>query len=264
MKVKKVLIEGKLDKTNSDKTGYQDLTARWFEIKNSPAGEMSETEKRKEYDNLYDTATNIVFDKVRTVKGYDTIKNYMRSAWLKIGFEAGDGTNNNLNLASNFIRFSSNSNISKNLDRMIDYSINMDSNVLNILEQNQKLVYTMASHPEWFDYSDDDIDAAVKTIDKVLNSSKGNKKDIWKTILQELYKDNKLIDLRTLNKRLSDRLNLNISDSKKGDNIKVTRLNKNSSEQDIIDNLNKSGFDFSNEENINKLTKIAQEARKNL
>ena len=106
------LVEEWLSKNEVD-----DLTKRWFEVKNAPEGNPSKLQniasklfkkipktgsdinRRDLFDAIYDEATDKVFGKLSGKDGFDDLKKYMHSGWLKIGFEAGDGHDEALKFA---------------------------------------------------------------------------------------------------------------------------------------------------------------------
>lgn len=242
MKVKKVLVEGKLSKTEVD-----DLTKRWFEVKNDDS--MSDVKKRTAYDEIYDEATDKVFDIIKTVKGYVGVKEYMRTQWLKVGFEAGDGNNKAVNLCLDLLNKSSIA-PAQNIVPFILENYNYIDDFLDSGDDFQEDFrnFLMTRTDLWTRYSKEDIIDIIGSMHAQLKESKDKK-----ATLAEFAKLNNLRDV------------LRGNTSKKNSNtIKVQKIDNSSKEQDIIDNLKRSGFDFSNEENLNKLDKITQEARKNL
>lgn len=260
----------KLVEKNLTKQEVDDYTKRWFDIKDAPIGtgkyqkpddkpgeptgeKMTEVEKRKAYDELYDEVTDIVFDNVKTVKGYNDIKNYMRKAWLKMGFEAGDGNNKAMNLTLDLIKRSSTAGNADAVAKIASYTLDNYDYIDDFLdsgdEPSKLLKFFITQRKDlWSKYPAKDITQIIKSLYSLLKKAKG----------KEL---NKIIDTYLKNDNLRDLLTMS-SGTDTESTIKVNKITPKSNEQQIIDNLKKSGFDFGDMNQVNKLDKIVQQAKK--
>ena len=241
------------------------LTKAWFEIKNAPSGEvqlpgstliaaldnlskelskykkpdgtkgikMSDVTKRKEFDKLYDAATDQVFNNIGTVKGYDGVKTYMHNAWLKLGFEAGDGNNNAINLAYDLIHRSSIAPADKIVPyiienyNVIDDYIGVDNKVAEMLRN-----FLVKRTDLWKSYSTDDINKIIAQLYKLLKGAKNDAQKNLRNVLSMKAKD--------------------VKDS----TVKVNKVTAKTSDDVIKQNLKSMGLDLDKAEDKKRLQNV--------
>lgn len=224
--MKDILKEELLSKQEVD-----DLTKRWFDIKNAPKNDMSDLDKRKKYDELYDEATDKVFKDIKTVKGYIKVKEYMRQAWLKLGFEAGDGANKAMNLTLDLLKRTNTANNPDAVIHIVPFILNNYDYVDDYLDGNDEAsnllkFFVVQRKDLWSKYSEKDI---VQILGAIYNKLKeANPKDLNKIIQQFLKTDN-----------LRDFLK---GDANKNSSVvKVNKVTQKSSESDVEATLRSSG-----------------------
>ena len=252
------------------------LTKAWFEIKNAPSGEvqlpgsalikaldnlskelskytkpdgtkgikMSDVTKRKEFDKLYNAATDQVFNNVGTVKGYDGVKNYMHTGWLKLGFEAGDGNNDAVNLAYDLIHRSPDAPADKivpyvieNYNAIDDY-IGVDNKVAEMLRN-----FLVKRTDLWKSYSTDDITKIIAQLHKLLKSKKND------------AQREKILNSKDLENNLRNVLSMKAKDVKDS-TVKVNKVTSKTSDDAIKQNLKSMGLDLDNIEDKKRLQNI--------
>lgn len=252
------------------------LTKAWFEIKNAPSGEvqlpgstlvkaldnlskdlskytkpdgtkgikMSDVTKRKEFDKLYNAATDQVFNNVGTVKGYDGVKNYMHTGWLKLGFEAGDGNNGAVNLAYDLIHRSPDAPADKivpyvieNYNAIDDY-IGVDNKVAEMLRN-----FLVKRTDLWKSYSADDITKIIVQLHKLLKSKKND------------AQREKILNSKDLENNLRNVLSMKAKDVKDS-TVKVNKVTSKTSDDAIKQNLKSMGLDLDNIEDKKRLQNI--------
>ena len=245
MKVKKYLIEGTLDKTNNEGTGFQDLTTKWFDVREDP--KMSMTDKRKAYDKLYDTATEKVFDMARSTPRYNKIKEFMRQMWLKLGFEAGDGNNKAINLAQDLVSSSMKSGNTDVVDKIVSFTINNYDYVDDYLDNNNDISkflkdFSVQRKDLWSEYTDNDIKGILKSLYKQIEDAGDLKSQL---ALEDKYM--KTSNLRDLLKDLDS------TDSSKS--VKVPKVSQKSNVDAITQVLKQTGI-LDNKETVATAQKI--------
>lgn len=231
------LVEGKLTKQKVD-----ELTKKWFDIKNN--SKMSDVEKRSQYDEVYDEATNIVFDNIKTVKDYDAVKNYMHSAWLKLGFEAGDGNGKSINLAKDLISRSSIPPAAK----IIPYIIENYNAIDDYIGVNNKVAEMLRNFLAkrtdlWKSYSTDDITKIIAQLHKLLKSAKND------------AQREKILNSKDLENNLRNVLSMKAKDVKDS-TVKVNKVTSKTSDDAIKQNLKSMGLDLDNIEDKKRLQNI--------
>lgn len=264
MRVRRYLVE-KLSKAEVD-----DLTKRWFELNDIPTGtgnyiksdgtkaaKISNTDKRKAFDEIYDEATDKTFGKLN-IKSYDDVKKYMRKAWLKMGFEAGDGNDPTMNTVLKVLEDAH--------DRAKDDAA---GNILKFIVENYQRIRKIITDKD--DYistkmrsfliSRDDIwtypaDSIVQILNVLYSSIKDATSDEERNNIV-----NKFINANNLRDLLSDE---DLSNDEDSGVIKVQKLDINKKPQDIIDILNQSNFDFKNKSDLDMLQDIVTKATEQL
>lgn len=207
--------------------GYQDLTKQWYRIKETPASEMSESDRRKAYDKLYNTATFIVFgDEIGATDGksaaLDSIEKYMREGgWLKVGFEAGDGNDKRMKLAMDLVGRASNSpaagSIVKTTLERYDY---IDDYLVNNEPFTEEFKNVITDRVDlWAHYSQDDIVKIIRAVyEQCKNPPDG---ETYSDVLSKFRSADNLRDI------------LANAPERSGNSIRVNVLNGKSSE-DIV------------------------------
>ena len=234
-------ISHPLSKQDVDK-----YTKKWFDIKNAPKNEMSDLEKRTEYDNLYNEVTNIVFKDFATTSHYKDLQELMRQAWLKLGFEAGDGNNYAINLAVDMGR-----RVDNPLGQMFKYIIGKYDSISDYLDANDTFLESfknfLASRNDlWSSYSESDITSIIKSAYKLVKSKKSNEQR--EKAIDELAKRENLRDL------VSDADN---TSNQKNNTVTVKKITPKTSEKEQKAALKAMGYDLGTEEGKKMLQKIA-------
>ena len=202
--------------------GYQDLTKQWYKIKETPAGEMSESDRRKAYDELYDTATFIVFgDNIGSAKALDSIKKYMREGgWLKVGFEAGDGNDKRMKLAMDLVDRANKSaavgNIVKTSLERYDY---IDDYLVNNEPFTEEFKSAITDRVDlWAHYSQDDIVKIIRAVyEQCKNPPKG---ETYSDVLSKFRSADNLRDvLSNAPDRDSNSIRVNVLNGKSSEDI---------------------------------------------
>ena len=271
MRVDRLLVEGKLTKDQVD-----DLTDAWFAIKEAPLGtelipgtnlfnvlkdldkklrtykkpdgtkgtKLTERERREEYDKLYDAATDIVFDNVKTVKGYDGVKEYMRRAWLKMGFEAGDGNDKTINLVLDLLNRSSLAPAEKIVPYIIENFNAIDDYLVGNNKAQDSLKNLLMTRTDlWKSYSTEDITKIIGSIYKLLSNAKSD------------ADRQKVIDAIKNTNNLRDVISMKGS-QKKNNTITVNKVNSNTSSKQQKQILKNVGWDIETPEGRKSLQNL--------
>lgn len=200
-------------------------TKKWFEIKDTPEKDMPVTKKRIAYDELYDEVTTLVFKDLATTGHFEDIKKVMRQAWLKLGFEAGDGNNAAVNLANDMGNMTSNPTaemiayIIYNYNSIDDYLDGKDDENLLKMFKN----FLVSRQDLWKSYTKDDITKIIRSIHKIITNSEDPK--------NELEEINKLTNLRDVLSK----------DPGEDNTIKVNKITDKSTEEDVTKVIRDSG-----------------------
>lgn len=229
------LVEGELTKQKVD-----ELTKKWFDIKNN--SEMSDVEKRSQYDEVYDAATKIVFDNIKTVKDYDAVKNYMHSAWLKLGFEAGDGNDKSINLAKDLIKRSSISPAAKIVPYIIENYNYVDDYLDDGSDFLEDLKNALVTRTDlWTKYSTEDITKIIGQLHALLKnaSSKNDQQDL-------LDRFKKSDNLRNFLKEKVP----------KDTSVKVDKVTNNTTKDDLKQTLKTIGLDLDKAEDKKRIRNL--------
>ena len=264
MKVNKLLVEKWLDRDT-----VKSLTDSWFAIQRAKKDEvilpgstlfgtleelskklntytefdgsknmkMNEQTKRVEYDKLYDSATDEIFDNVKNRSiGYDELKRYMRGAWLKLGFEAGDGNDDSVTCA---VDMAGKTHKDGPIDKLVSYIIE-NYNAVDDYLNDDELRYALSQRSDlWTDYTAEDISRIIRSLSKIIESNPDGKSDV-------LSNFGKADNLRDYMKQ---------SPNKGSGTIKVNKINNKSSEEDIAAVMKDTGI-LNNQDTIKAARKI--------
>lgn len=236
MKIK--LVEGKLTKQKVD-----ELTKKWFEIKENQ--NMSDVDKRTKFDELYDEATEKVFDVIGNVKGYNGVKNYMHTAWLKLGFEAGDGNNPAIELSKELVGASGVAPAEKIIPFIIENynSVGEYINGLGNFSETFKKDFLATRTDLWTKYSAEDIRNIIVSIYKLLKSKRSTSEK-----QNELERIKKVENLRDL---ITD-----ASKTKKDKTVKVNKVTSKTSDKAAKQILKNVGYDLDKTEDKQRLQNL--------